>query len=827
MMPAISAQPRAELVPGKLLQLADKNKPTIVTPLCNEDSLNASIRAYKGMGYLSYFTHATKTAQAALVNELRAAGVDVPDGAEESHLEGVCGVLCRDEADCSHVIPDEMITGALCEEDRSEARMIVACDPIQTKLRDDCVECFPRVNKVMKREELVVRVHLFYPNTVPCMSVQDRRARLVTQKLFVPKDARTSQGYHVFHYEKRGNHAAPTPRCESMFPYTPKIEDNTGFTLERKCTAITVETVFVRDPGRQQHPLYTEDAEQARVYFSYLRADVFVTDEELIEHFPREPPETAPMPAFAADRDVEKYNVLVRLYLLANDQGWTATRSQGCPHPLGGRACPLMMFSSCATEVVAQDRRRRDLWALLQQSLLPDVVSQITRFCFRRVVSEALRQRVVTEAADNPERYVPVVCYMPHGDRVPVFTDEQVGVLARLYPHLGIRRPTSRREWAQLSRTLYQHGVSLLDILAAVGCPLRDVHGAVIDTDAYVPYTADVADDYFLIIANRPLRDYTCVTNQRWLREHLQLSGHPPPIGARAFEAWVHYWNTMVQLKRELEEQACVDTVSAHLGLRLPVGTMGQRAACLVNGRVTDAGGGLIFPELGGRRFRDRAHAGALLPGTSVLYCFSLDRKLRFSYVRAPIRFIRGLPLHVTDGQQPEQDMVVAAGVPTNRVGGAPRVGRGEGARGARMATYAEPTKVARTASSVKSQTVHPTRGILVHENAMNPVYGLSRGEQPGRELAMQPPDSAQPQFRPHHMDVQSSLMRNCRGRGGGPTGAWQQALTEGIDGFGTAASPHGTQHRQRERDHESSMRGSGNQPPVSAPHPVYPVGRW
>ncbi|KAG5477710.1 hypothetical protein LSCM1_05006 [Leishmania martiniquensis] len=830
-MSAPEARPRAELVPGKLWQLTDKSKPTIVTPLCNEKSLNASISAYKGKGYLAYFTHAVKRAQATLVEELRAAGVDVPDGAEASHLEGVCGVLCHDVANCSHVISDDIAAETLCEEGNTVARMIVACDPIQTKLRDDCVECFPRVGGAVQREELVVRVHLFYPNAVPCVSVHDRRARLVTQKLFIPKDARTTQGYHTFHYTKRGNCSAPTPHCESMFPYTPKIEENDGFTLERKCTAITVETVYVRDPGRKQPPLYAEDAEQARVYLSYLRADAFVTGEELVEHFPLEPLDTTPMPAFADDRDVEKYNVLVRLYLLASDQGWTVTRPQGCPHPLGGRAGLPVLFFSCATELVAPDRRSRDPRVLLQQSLLPDVESQITRFCFRRVVSEALRRRVAAAAADDPERYVPVVCYMPHGDRLPVFTDEQVDMLARLYPNLRIRRPTSRREWAQLSRTLYQHGVSLFDILAAVGCPLRDVQGAVIDTDAYVPYTADMVDDYFLVIANRPLRDYTCVTNQRWLCDHLQLTGHRPPISARAFAAWVRYWNTMMQLKRELEEQASVDTVSAHLGLRLPAGTMGQRATCLVNGRVTDAEGGLIFPELGGRRFRDKAHAGALLPGASVLYCVSVDRKLSFSYVRAPICFIRGLPPHVADGQQRPPDVIAAVSVTANRGGGAQRVGRRGGARGARMSTHAEPP-VAQPAGPVNWLSTHLTAGISVHGSAMGPVRG--RGGRSGWESVMQRDDGAQWQFHPHHSDVQSGPLYRGHGRGGGPTGARpqpsqrheQHPVPLQRERFSTTASLHGAQHRQRERAHENSMRAQCGQPPFSAPHPVLPIGQ-
>ncbi|CBZ27385.1 hypothetical protein, unknown function [Leishmania mexicana MHOM/GT/2001/U1103] len=687
-MPANAAQAHEKLVPGQLLQLADNGTPTIVTPLCNEGSLNASIHTYKDKGYLPYFTRAVKAAQQALVNELRAAGVEVPNGAEASHLEGVCGVHCRDEANCSHVLDSEHITGTLYDEGTNDTRMIVACDPIQTKLRDDCVECFPRVNKVSGWEELVVRVHLFYLNTTPCMSVQDRRARLVTQKHFVPKNTRTFQGYHVFNYAKRGS-SARTPHFESMFPYTPKNTKCKGFTLGRKCTAITVESVFVRDPARQQRPFYAEDAEQARVYFSHLCVDAFVTDDELVEHFPLESMDAAAMPAFTHDRDAEKYHVLVRLYLLAHDQNWTATQPHGCPHPLGGCVSLPVLFRSCATEVIVPDACSRKSQILLQQRLLPDVEMQVTRFCFRRVVSEVLRQRVVAAAADTPERYIPVVCYMPHGDRVPVFTDKQVSVLARLYPHLGIRRPTSRREWAHLSRTLYQHGISLFDTLAAVGVPLRDAHGAVIDTDAYVPYTPDMADDYFLVIANRPLRDYICVTNQRWLCEQLLLPDHHPPVGACAFAAWVRYWNAMVHLKHELEKQVNLDTVSAHLGLRLPAGETGQRAACLVNGVVTDTKGGLIFPDLGGCRFRDKEHVGALLPGAPVLYICRAGRKLNFTYVQTPMRFVRGLPLKQANEQRPAQDVIAAANAPANRGGGTYGGGQGEDGRRTSVAIHA------------------------------------------------------------------------------------------------------------------------------------------
>nr|CAJ2474073.1 unnamed protein product [Leishmania braziliensis] len=824
-MSATTAQVYGKLVPGQLLQLTGNSKPTIVTPLCNEAGLNLLIRTYKGEGYLPYFTHAAKAARATLVDELRDAGVEVPEGAEASHLEDVCGVRCHDEASCRHVIHED-ITETVYEEDKNDARVIVACDPIQTKLRDDCMECFPRLDKVRKQEELVVRVHLFYPSSMPCMSIQDRRARLVTHKHFVRKNARTSQGYHTFHYAKRDNYSAPTPDYESMFPYTTKAEESSGFTMGCKCIAITVETVFVRDPARQQRPLYAEDAEQARVYFSYVRPSAFVTDDELTDHFPLESLDTATMPAFADDREVEKYNVLVRLYLLAHDQEWTTTRSYGCPHPLGGPVDLPVLYHSSATEVVVPDRHSRNSPVLLQQCLLPDVESQITRFCFRRVVSEVLRQRVLAAAADTPERYVAIVCYMPHGDRVPVFTDEQVRVMARLYPHLGIRSPANRREWACLSRTLYQHGISLFDILAAVGCPLRDAQGAVIDTGAYVPYTADMADDYFLVIANRPLRDYICFTNQRWVHEQLRFPDHRPPIGARAFAAWVRYWNTMAQLKQELEEQASVDTVSAHLGLGLPGSTMVQRAACLVNGRVTDAEGGLIFPELGGRRFRDRVYASALLPGTPMLYTFWIDRKLCFSCVCAPIRFIRGLPSDETVRELPEKNVIQVVGVPPSRGGGAQWGGRGD-RQGASVAIHAGSMGVPR-ARHMKPLFSLPTRGIHAHGDPMASVHGFGSGGGPGWKPALQAPDGPKKQHPPPHMEVHSAPMHHHRHRGDGPPGVWRQPLwhhqhqqgpTQGKGGYETIANPHGSQQQHREREQESSTRSRAV---GSAPHQHY-----
>ncbi|GET88898.1 hypothetical protein, unknown function [Leishmania tarentolae] len=644
MVSAYENAARGELVPGKLLQLPDNGTPAVVTPFCNEASLNASIHAYKGKGYLTYFAHAVKAAQRTLANDLRAAGVKVPKGAVESHLESLCGICCRDEASCIHVRRDVGTTGAPYEEDtNNNARMVVACDPIQTKLREDCMECFPRVNKVSGRKELVVRVHLFYPHDIPCRSVQDRRGRLVTQKQFVPKSARDVQGYHLLNYFQRCS-SAWVPPYESMFPYTPRAEASKGFTLENRCTAITVESVFVRTPKRHKRPLYSEDAEQERVYLSCVRVDAFVTDDDLTKHFPPEAMGKGEMPAFTHDRNVEKYNVMVRLYLLAHDQGWTAMQSRGYQPPLDAYTNLPVLFQSCQTEVIVPKKTSCDSPLLLQQNLSPDVDRYIMRFSLRCVVSEALRKRVVAAAAENPELYVPVVCYLPYGNRIPVFTKKQVSVLARLYPRLSIRKPTSCLEWAKLSRTLYQHGVPLFDILAAVGLPLRDAHGAVIDTDARVPYTTDMADDYFLVIANCPVRDYTCMTNQRWLYKHLLLPDHHPPIGARAFAAWVNYWNTMVQLKCELKKQIELDTVSAHLGLSCPHLRKEKRAACLVSGYVTDANGGLIFPHLGNRRFQDTEHVGSLPPGTHVLYIFSVDQELKFTYVSRPLCFVRELP---------------------------------------------------------------------------------------------------------------------------------------------------------------------------------------
>ncbi|KAK7194207.1 hypothetical protein NESM_000334800 [Novymonas esmeraldas] len=671
------------LVGGELYHHTADAIPTTVTPLSNEDSLTETISAYRGSGYLGYFTKAVKAAQATLARDLRDAGVEVPSDAAATHFAGVCGVRSHDETSCPHILSgDEIRRRFLDTEDTATGaggvkwnRTLVACDPVQTRLRDDCMECFPRMSAVHGGEELVVRVHLFYPNSVPCSSVQDRRARLVTEKQFVPRDARTSQGYHVFHHARRGGFAAAAPDCESMFPYTPKGEESCGFTLEHRCTAVTVETVFVRDPARRQRPLYAEDTAQTRVHFSYLRATAFVTDDELVRHFPLQPADAAAMPAFSDDRDEEKYRVLVRLYLLAHDQGWTATLPHGCPHPLGSaRAGMPMLFRYCATEVHVPDRRDASSPVLLQQRLQPDVESQIVRFCFRRVVSEALRRRVVAAAAASPELHTAVVCYLPFGRRPPALTDDQVAVLARLYPDLGIRRPATRRDWARLSGALYQHGVPLLDILAAVGHPLRDAGGAEISTDAYVPYTADMADDYFLVIANRPLRDYMCVMNQRWLCEHLLRPHHRMPISRAAFAAWVRYWDTMVQLKYELQERAAVDVVCAHLGLRLPAGTAGQPAACLVNGRVTDTSGGLVFPELGGQRFRDKSLAGVLPPGAPVLCkAWVEEGGVSLLLVSDPSAFVEALPSSTRPARKEGDDAAAAAaaaesdGVRSNR----------------------------------------------------------------------------------------------------------------------------------------------------------------
>jgi hypothetical protein len=630
---------------GTLRRSTTPGQVATVTPLSNEKNLTYLIKYGRDDSYVSAFLKGASKAKAALVDELREANVDVaPD--DEDHLQRTCGVRCRNQDSCVHVLSgDDILSGLtandhihVLSDDEQVQRMIVACDPIQTKLRDDAVECFPR-----DETELVVRAHVFYPNGLPCGRTHDQRGRLVTQKQFVPKDARNAQGYHVFHYASRGRANAPAPPHEAVFPYTSKGDEYQGFSVDKNCTAITVETVFVRNASRQQPPFYTEDTAQARTYVSYLHASELVTDDELWANFPRRPLSEMAMPGFTSDRDKEKFNVLVRLYLLAHDQGWTATLTNRSPHPLGDLRLPVL-FRSVSTQVNVADRRDPQSPVLLEQNLLPNVESPIVRFCFRRIVSDALRRRVVARGAEDPSTYVPVVCYLPFGDRTPAFTSEQIAVLAALYPTLRIRKPAHAAEWSALSQSLYQHGVPLLDILQAVGKPLRDAHGDEIVADAYVPYTADMAATYFVVVANRPLRDYTCMINQRWVLEDLLERRCDSATTRAAFAAWVRYWSTMMHLKDELGDRLSTDTVSAHLGQRLPAGARGQRASCLVNGRVTDTNGGLVFAELGGKRFVDRKNVGQLPPGTAVVYLFWWDCELlQYDYVPKPYRFVMGL----------------------------------------------------------------------------------------------------------------------------------------------------------------------------------------
>ncbi|KPA79069.1 hypothetical protein ABB37_05599 [Leptomonas pyrrhocoris] len=642
---------------GSVYRLPSDGKPVVVAQLSNEPSLTYVLCRYHDRGYRHYFTQTVKEAQAKLVAGLREGGVEVAHG-DEAHLLGVCGAHCRDRDSCIHTLSDDdllpgefthnfKIWSALGEE--QQRRMIVACDPIQTKLRDDAMECFPRGHT-----ELVVRVHLYYPNNVPCGSVHDRRARLVTKKQFVPKDARSSQGHHLFFDTQPRNASLPVSYYESMFPSSTKGAPDQGFTTESNCTAITVETVFVRDASRRQQPFYAEDTEQARVYFSYLHASELVTDEQLSDNFPSGPLDAITMPAFTEDRDKEKFNVLVRLYLLAHDQGWTSTLTDRSPHPLNDSRLPVL-FRYVTTQLDVADRRNPQSLVLVKQELLPDVESQVVRFCFGRVVSDALRRRIIARSTRDPSHHARVVCYLPYGTNVPAFTDAQIAVLAALYPALGIRKPTCAADWCELSRSLHQHGVPLLDILQSVGTPLTDRHGADIVTDVYVPYTPDMAGTYFVVIANRPLRDYISLVNQRWLLEDLLGRTCDSATTHTAFSAWVRYWGAIARLKHELEEQMNTDTVSAHLGLRLPAGARGQPASCLVNGRVTDGSGGLVFAELCGRRFADAKHVGHLPPGTAVVYRFRWDgNTLRFVYVPRPYGFVRALDACKLDSSAPQ-----------------------------------------------------------------------------------------------------------------------------------------------------------------------------
>lgn len=639
---------------GTLYQVGEDKRPAAVTRLSNEANLHDLVQCYRVKGYQSYFVEAVKAAQAKLVSGLREGNVEVAED-DEAHLLHVCGVRCCEANSCIHTLSKDGLLLAegplvshvwVLSEEEQQRRMIVACDPIQTKLRDDSLECFPRSST-----DVVVRIHLFYPGDMPCGSIHDCRGRLVTQKQFVPRNTRSWQSVSLFDHVSRNPRAAPPPPHEAMFPFTPNTERYVGFTTDRRCAAITVETVFVRDASRQQRPFYTEDTAQTRVYVSHLRASELITDDELTAQFPEGSLDAMAMPAFTDNRDEEKFNVLVRLYLLAHDQGWTATLTGRSPHPLHDPQRPVL-FRSVSVKMEVADRWNPWSPTLLKQKLHPDVEGQIMRFCFRRVVSEALRRRVVARGADGAASpHVPVVCYLPFGDRTPVFTNAQIGVLAALYPTLNIRRPASAADWAALSRTLYQHGVPLLDILQAVGTPLRDATGANIVTDTYVPYTADMAASFFLVIANRPLRDYTCVVNQRWLLEDLLGRRCLTATTPAAFAAWVRYWNTMVQLKNELMEQLSTDIVSAHLGQRLPSGVRSQAASCLVNGCVTDDSGGLLFAALCGRRFKDKAHVGHLPAGTAVVYLFWRNgRKLCYMYVPRPYSFVQALPELNTDG---------------------------------------------------------------------------------------------------------------------------------------------------------------------------------
>ncbi|KPA79070.1 hypothetical protein ABB37_05600 [Leptomonas pyrrhocoris] len=640
-------------VTGQLYKTPAYYSHITVTPLSHETDLDGAIHSHKGRGYVAYFAETVKEAQAKLVAGLREGGVEVAHG-DDAHLLGVCGVNCRDRDSCIHTLSGGDIR-ALCIDHKNDilgatgehwTRVLVCLHNGGTTLHDLSLECFPRGHT-----ELVVRVHLYYPNNVPCGSVHDRRARLVTKKQFVPKDARSSQGHHLLHHARIGARCGPPP-CESLFPSSTKGAPDQGFTTESNCTAITVETVFVRDASRRQQPFYAEDTEQARVYFSYLHASELVTDEQLSDNFPSGPLDAITMPAFTEDRDKEKFNVLVRLYLLAHDQGWTSTLTDRSPHPLNDSRLPVL-FRYVTTQLDVADRRNPQSLVLVKQELLPDVESQVVRFCFGRVVSDALRRRIIARSTRDPSHHARVVCYLPYGTNVPAFTDAQIAVLAALYPALGIRKPTCAADWCELSRSLHQHGVPLLDILQSVGTPLTDRHGADIVTDVYVPYTPDMAGTYFVVIANRPLRDYISLVNQRWLLEDLLGRTCDSATTHTAFSAWVRYWGAIARLKHELEEQMNTDTVSAHLGLRLPAGARGQPASCLVNGRVTDGSGGLVFAELCGRRFADAKHVGHLPPGTAVVYRFRWDGdRLHLKYLPTPSEQVAALPLHIPHAEK-------------------------------------------------------------------------------------------------------------------------------------------------------------------------------
>jgi hypothetical protein len=386
---------------------------------------------------------------------------------------------------------------------------VVACDPGQTKLREDCVECAE-----LHDGSMVVRVHMVLSAKLNCKPEADRGARLATLTTF-----------------------AATTLCES----TPWFLSNSGFTKGWCREALTVESVFDGVPSAERYHL---NHAKSRVYLSRVTLTETVTDEELYQYL---------CPAAARGVTVEVTAAMCR------NRGKSTKKALRVP----GRIYKLLkclgwgcrLFEHCSTTRVYGAGPHAA--PLLRQRFNPDYHGAITQFCFRYLVSEALLRIAREYVTERPGVCLPLVCRLPCGTRAPVLTARQAEMLrAQGFGRDLAAGVVSAVRWRRVRKRATKRSVKLLQMFVDPAEPLRDGDGVVLK-ESFVRYTAALVQNcHCYVVANKPLRDYPCLMNSR-CAACLVRKCHAGPNGRHAvLDAWVKYWERMqclvVAHKREL-----------------------------------------------------------------------------------------------------------------------------------------------------------------------------------------------------------------------------------------------------------------------------------